>query len=138
MFSDEVIKLLDDLGKRFGIAIDWSSENVVPYLKVLADKIVKLEIAESIMHIVLAFVFFGLAVGLAKFAKFCFKKHEEIGHWSSDWNLGGGFSYIGTGICTLTGVIMLFVNAWAIIECVIFPEKVIFDFVNGYIQTMSY
>lgn len=24
--SDEVIKILDDLGRRFGIVIDWSSE----------------------------------------------------------------------------------------------------------------
>lgn len=30
--SDEIIKILDDLGQRFGVVIDWSSENVMPYL----------------------------------------------------------------------------------------------------------
>lgn len=28
--SENIIKVLDELGKRFGIAIDWSSENVTP------------------------------------------------------------------------------------------------------------
>ena len=32
--SDEIIKLLDDLGQRFGIAIDWSSENMMPYIPI--------------------------------------------------------------------------------------------------------
>ena len=27
--SDEIIKLLDDLGRRFGIAIDWSDGDLV-------------------------------------------------------------------------------------------------------------
>lgn len=31
--SDEIIKVLDDLSKRAGIAIDWTSQNVLPYYK---------------------------------------------------------------------------------------------------------
>ena len=35
--SDEVIKVIDALAERFGIVIDWSSENVIPYLQQLCD-----------------------------------------------------------------------------------------------------
>ena len=30
--ESEAIKLLDALGEKFGLAIDWTSENVYPYL----------------------------------------------------------------------------------------------------------
>lgn len=35
--SNEIIKVLDDLSERLGIAIDWSSQNVMPYLQDLMD-----------------------------------------------------------------------------------------------------
>ena len=31
--SDEIIKVLDDLSDRVGITIDWTSQNVLPYLQ---------------------------------------------------------------------------------------------------------
>lgn len=40
MISDEIIKVLDDLCERFGIVIDWASENVVPQLTVLCEKLI--------------------------------------------------------------------------------------------------
>lgn len=30
--SQEIINVLDNLGEKFGIAIDWSNENILPYL----------------------------------------------------------------------------------------------------------
>ena len=30
--SNEIIKILDDLGRRFGVMIDWSSKNIEPYI----------------------------------------------------------------------------------------------------------
>lgn len=47
--SDEIIKILDDLGQRFGIAIDWSSQNVMPYLQDLISRYIKYETMTSIM-----------------------------------------------------------------------------------------
>ena len=36
--SEEIIKILDDLGRRFGILIDWSSKNILPYLQDLIPR----------------------------------------------------------------------------------------------------
>lgn len=47
--SDEVIKVIDALAERFGIVIDWSSENVIPYLQQLCDKYITYEIITSIV-----------------------------------------------------------------------------------------
>lgn len=54
--SDEIIKLLNDLSSRFGVAIDWSSKNMTPYLQELFQKYTRYEIALNIFYIVLCMV----------------------------------------------------------------------------------
>ena len=51
--SEEIIKVLDDLARRAGIAIDWTSENVLPYPIELSGKLVKYELWMSILLLVL-------------------------------------------------------------------------------------
>lgn len=34
--SEDIIKVLDNLAQKFGIAIDWTSQNAMPYLEDLA------------------------------------------------------------------------------------------------------
>ena len=48
MFSDEIIKILDALCEKFGMAIDWTTENITPYLENLAGRIISFEISTSI------------------------------------------------------------------------------------------
>ena len=55
-FSDELIKTFDYLLSQFGIAVDWTSENVLPYLQTLAEKLVRFEINTSIMWLVIGVV----------------------------------------------------------------------------------
>ena len=50
--GDEVIKVLDHLGKQFGIAIDWTSANVMPYLQDLMTRIVKYGIYQNVSEII--------------------------------------------------------------------------------------
>lgn len=50
--GDEVIKVLDHLGKQFGVAIDWTSANVMPYLQDLMSRIVKYGIYQNISEII--------------------------------------------------------------------------------------
>ena len=38
--SEEIIKVLDELGKRFGIVIDWSNQNIIPYLQELLKRFI--------------------------------------------------------------------------------------------------
>ena len=52
--SSEIIEVLDYLGEKFGIAIDWTSNNVLPYLQALVDKFIKWEISPSIVWIAIA------------------------------------------------------------------------------------
>ena len=51
--SEEIIKVLDNLCEKFGIAIDWTSQNVKPYLQELFVKYTNYEMATSIMWLVI-------------------------------------------------------------------------------------
>ena len=49
--GEEVIKVLKHLGDQFGVAIDWSSANIMPYLNDLMGRIVKYGIYINIYNI---------------------------------------------------------------------------------------
>ena len=51
--SEEIIKVLDELGKRFGIVIDWSNQNIMPYLQELLKSFIKMEL--NLILMVLAY-----------------------------------------------------------------------------------
>jgi hypothetical protein len=36
--SNEIIEVLDHLSEKFGVVINWSSENVMPYVQELCGK----------------------------------------------------------------------------------------------------
>lgn len=42
--SEQIIQVLDNLGEKFGLAIDWSPENILPYANELMNKAVSYEL----------------------------------------------------------------------------------------------
>lgn len=119
--SGEIIKILDDLGKRFGIAVDWTSTNVIPYLEDLGSRFIKYEIVTNVIWMVLA-----LIVGVT--ACLILRKYKEFGVDT----YGDGRKEYGNRILfyVIAIGIPLFVfmtNMFDTIPCVLIPEKVIFD-----------
>ena len=55
--SAEIIKVLDDLAKRFGVAIDWADKNVMPYLMDLYERFIDYKIITNLIPIVLFVIF---------------------------------------------------------------------------------
>ena len=65
-FSSQFIEVLDALCEKFGIVIDWTSQNVVPYLTDLAARIITYEIWTSAAWIAIAAIVFLIAWKMAK------------------------------------------------------------------------
>ena len=55
-FSEQTISILDYICNKFGVVIDWTSDNVWPMVEMLAGKYIKWEIASSIIWIILFFI----------------------------------------------------------------------------------
>ena len=45
--SDQIIAVINDLCQKFGIAIDWTAENVLPYIEDLCARYIQFEIQTS-------------------------------------------------------------------------------------------
>ena len=110
--ADEIIKVLDDLCKKFGIVIDWTSSNVIPYLEELCGKFIKWEIGTSIAWIVISII---VAILFLIFAKI------------SDWD---ETMCLFMGCVIFVAFIIIGFQIFDIIECYTFPEKAIYDYID--------
>ena len=117
--SSEIIEVLDYLGEKFGIAIDWTNNNVLPYLQTLADKFIKWEISTSIVWIAIAtFVIVAMIVLIN--LKGIREINEEI----------DGMLWIPIIVSIIVSFIVICIQIFDIIECNIFPEKALYDFIK--------
>ena len=128
--SDEIIKILDDLGRRFGIAIDWSSQNMMPYLQDLMSRYVDYEIMTSVVWIMVALVaIIGCFIGIFAVNK-CANKALNANPYS-DWDTGKGL-LIGIFIVIIgLFLICIICQTLDIITCYTIPEKIIFEYLNS-------
>ena len=123
--SDEIIKLLDDLGRRFGIVIDWSSENVMPYLQDFMSRYINYEIITSIVWlIVLVVCCTGMVIAIPRLIKYERECNE------SDcvvWPTVVVVFFMAMIILCLIGIGSQIND---LIICNTIPEKMIIDYVN--------
>lgn len=119
--SDEIIKVLDYLGGKMGVAIDWTSENVLPYISEIIEKFIKWEIETSIFWIILAAAMIGISLIAGIVGSLAF---SENFFW---------FVFV----CVLVvGIIVIGCQAYDIVTCQTFPEKAVYDYLktNGYLN----
>lgn len=124
--SDEIIKVLDIIADKFGLAVDWTSSNVIPYIEQLCGKYVNYEIATSIIWLLFGIGCLILGKYLFKKIKICYEKCDDMD--SDDlysWGcIGAG---IGFGVAIIVGLIVIMCQAFDIITCFTFPEKIIIN-----------
>ena len=119
-FSSQFIEVLDALCEKFGIVIDWTSQNVVPYLTDLAARIITYEIWTSAAWIVIAAIVFLIAWKMTK--NMC--KEDRF---DADRIAGWGIRIIIGIIC----FVVIGFEVFDIIEAVALPEKTLYDFITG-------
>ena len=124
--SDEIIKVLDYLGQKIGVTIDWTSKNVLPFVEQLCEKYISWEIATSLLWSVLGIVL--LIAGL------CFIRPAK-----NAWRRGAEDTSVICWIITIAlvvaGVSTALTQGFDIIECKTFPEKAIYDYIQNKIST---
>lgn len=123
MEADEIIKVLNDLCEKFGIAIDWSSKNVLPYVQKLGERIVAYEFWTSIVWIVINLLLVVGSIVIIK--KIC--KWYDSEDYDNDWD---GLNIFGIGICIIAALVCsvsIIAQVFDIVTCLVFPEKVIIE-----------
>lgn len=125
MVSDQIIKVLDNLCEKFGLAIDWSSKNVQPYLKELMMKCVNYTFAIDVMSLCVAILLVIVGIIMLNVGK------KERKNYCSDMAFTLTlFSTIAFGVA----VVICIITIPEMIACKTFPEKVILDMVRPYLR----
>ena len=126
--SEEIIKVLDNLAEKFGIVIDWSSQNIVPYLQEVAGRCVNYKMYTAIMWIVVMGFILIVGCWILKFLWNDYKKNY-VGIVRTKGNLIDG-SIICIAVIILC-LILIVVNIMTIIACLTFPEKIVLDYLTA-------
>ena len=120
--SEEIIKILNILSEKIGISIDWTQENIIPYLEQLFPKYVNYEIATSIVWIVTGILLIITSIYI--FKKLKFYKHIIS---KNDDGLLYSLLIIIIIIFFIINILIIFAQIIDIVTCFTFPEKNIID-----------
>lgn len=124
--SDQIIQVLDALCEKFGLVVDWTNENVVPYLSTLATKLVSYEIWTSVAWIVICAIL--ITIGIIIWSRESFRKElYEV-------EVGAFILAFACVTCWAISLVAVIVQTTDIIKCVTFPEMYIFEYVQGLIN----
>ena len=138
MVSNQIIDVINELCDKFGIAIDWSQKNVQPYLESLVTKAVSYEFYTSVMWIVIGVIILGIGWFYLSKANKCKKRYikykcdhmidtESDGIWKDLYRILAWFLFI-------IAILLIVCNANDIIKCITFPDKVMFDLIDTYLN----
>lgn len=125
--STEVIKVLEYLGDKLGIAIDWTAENVIPYAEELFKRYVTLEIVSASIGTIIGF---GLAITaivlIIKLIK-GYIKYENTQKRNLLWERFGpsglGVAALAIAItCGMFAIPVIGCNISSLLEWIIIPE----------------
>lgn len=117
--SSQIIEVLNDICKKFGIAIDWSQENILPYLQELAGKYISWEIATSVALLIGAAIIIVVGIILLIVDIKC-------------------FGFCGMSVVSMflwiAALVVVVEQINDILTCMYFPEKQIVEYVKYLMQ----
>jgi hypothetical protein len=128
--NKEILEALNQLTDKFGIAVDWSNQNALPYLRELMGRLVRYEIITSVVWLIVGALFVLSAIWWLKFIKYARKKYEDIGHFN-DWDVAANVAMFVMIIMVLLGIIIVLCQIDDIIQCVVLPEGIILKYIKG-------
>lgn len=125
--SSEITNILNDLGNRLGVVIDWGNQNIVPYIQELVKRIAYLRIANCIIWLVVAVI---LTVVIIKTIKWLYKysKSDERDVYSEDMIYIGGIT-----MTIIFATIALIGYIWALSElpeAIFLPEITAIEYIK--------
>lgn len=133
--SEQIIQVIDALCEKFGIAINWTSENVFPYIETLCKKLVMYEIVTSIFYVAIAtLLIIGVILLTKKFTPVFKKGLEEQDYLDIGWTVGTVFAIIGLVIFSIVIISVFGQQITDIIKCTVFPEMYIFKYISKLIS----
>ena len=136
--SEQIIQVIDALCEKLGLAVDWTSANVIPYLTTMCERLIAYEIWTSVFYIGMMTTLAIAGVLATKRLLPVFKKGlEEQGYGDVGWSIASFFAIAGLVALYVVAFCVIAVQVEDIIKCVTFPEMYVFEYVQSLINSGS-
>lgn len=129
--NDNIIKTLDYLAQKIGIAIDWSAQNVLPAVGELCSRYIKYEIVVSSCNLIIWSLMAGICIYIVyRCGKKIFKEYKEC---DDIGDVVASIIFGSTAVVILSTLAGLFISDHIlpelhdIITCLTFPELQIYE-----------
>lgn len=126
-FSDNFIKIMDAIGEKIGIAIDWTNKSVIPYMEQLCGRIVNYELYTSIAWIV--FLIICIFIGIILVRKGIKDMYDSNRSVYDDLFI---LPMIIGSVMIFIACMILICQVGDVITCLTLPEKTIIEFIMKY------
>ena len=147
MDKNTIIETLDYLFEKFGIAVDWTTENVMPYVEQLAEKIVTYKIVTDSILVGVSIIAIIICCICAKtlYTNYqqCVTKKETNLFWEYEKRMWGeDFDLTSFGfVCSIFAPIV-FVVAFIVFACslaglikwIFIPELQLVEYVSNFVS----
>ena len=131
--DNKVIEVLDYLGEKFGIAVDWTSENVWPQVTEFMGRYATYEIVRAIVWIAICMMLIATAV---IFLKIIWKSYRNKGFWYYN-DFGMCWVIAGCVFALVFCIPGVFDNIFKIVEWTIVPEMKFVEVISGLLKSSS-
>jgi hypothetical protein len=142
--NNKIIEVLDYLGEKIGLAIDWTAENVYPQVIEFMGRYRTYEIVTDIIWILIVLgCCFGMYLYIKKIvipAKIRCKETREDNLWfeywsgSSNCNIGGTILTVFLGCITFVAVIIMFVSIEDLVKWIVIPEMQFYEVIKSLVS----
>lgn len=129
--SEEIIKVLDELGKRFGIVIDWSNQNIIPYLQELLKRFICYRNVTAGIWIMLSIALIIVGVIMLKFINKWKKSDDYDSSYFSDDDALAAVGYILSVCIIALGIGLIIGNILGITKNICMPEMVVYEYIKN-------
>ena len=126
--ADQLIKILNDLSSRMGVAVDWTAENIVPYLQDLGTRIATYVFWSKIVGICILVVLSIIAVIVCIVV--LKKINFNVEYYETKESVAV-ICLIISGIMIVGSLIAIPVMAVDAVEAKYLPEKAIYSYVES-------
>lgn len=126
--SDEIIKVLDAIGDKFGIMIDWTQQNVQSYIQDLCQRVTQYKLTTNIVGLVITI--FLLSIGIIWLI---YTINTTTGY-KNRYSLSDDDKFKRQIICFIASPIMILIGLIVTITlvdnicmCLFIPEKILIN-----------
>ena len=129
-FSEELIEILEYLGNKIGIVVDWTSSNVMSYLQDFLSRYVNYEIVTSTVWLIVGLIL--LAISLICYKRYgkAYQRYQE----SNNYDECGWTIVVGV-ISLVVGILLIGTQVFDIIKCVYLPELKMYEYISSLIES---